>query len=53
MSTATATLRPVIAARVADDSEVLAAGADRIVLRRAVARALAAEGVVAPPEVWT
>jgi pilus assembly protein CpaF len=52
MSTATATLRPVIAARVADDSEVLAAGADRIVLRRAVARALAAEGVVAPPEVW-
>ena len=52
MTVATRTLRPVIAARVADDGEVLAAGADRTVLRRAVARALAAEGVVAPPEVW-
>lgn len=49
---ATATLRPSIAARVADDLEVLGTGADRSVLRRAVARALAAEGVVAPPEVW-
>lgn len=45
-------LRPAIAARVADDREVLVDGADRGVLRRAVARALAAEGVVAPPEVW-
>ena len=52
MSVTTAGLRPAIAARVADDGEVLTAGADRTVLRRAVARALAAEGVVAPPEVW-
>jgi pilus assembly protein CpaF len=52
MAVATRTLRPMIAARVADDAEVLVAGADRVVLRRAVARALAAEGVVAPPEVW-
>jgi pilus assembly protein CpaF len=52
MTAATSTLRPAIAARLADDSEVLAAGADRSVLRRAVARALAAEGVVAPPDVW-
>lgn len=52
MSVTTAGLRPAIAARVAGDGEVLASGADRTVLRRAVARALAAEGVVAPPEVW-
>jgi len=52
MAVATRALRPAIAARVADDGEVLVAGADRTVLRRAVARALAAEGVVAPPEVW-
>jgi pilus assembly protein CpaF len=58
VATATATagiasgLRPRIAARLADDAEVLAAGADRDVLRRAVARALATEGVVAPPDVW-
>jgi pilus assembly protein CpaF len=52
MPVATSALRPAIAARIADDGEVLAAGADRTVLRRAVARALAAEGVVAPPEVW-
>lgn len=52
MSVATDGLRPTIAARVAGDAEVLVAGADRTVLRRAVARALAAEGVVAPPEVW-
>ncbi len=52
MAVATGTIRPMIAARVADDREVLASGADRTVLRRAVARALAAEGVVAPPEVW-
>jgi pilus assembly protein CpaF len=45
-------LRPRIAARLADDTEVLTAGADRAVLRRAIARALAAEGVVVPPEVW-
>ena len=49
---ATSGLRPRIAARLADDAEVLAAGADRDVLRRAVARALATEGVVAPPDVW-
>ena len=52
MAVMTESLRPMIAARVADDGEVLVAGADRTVLRRAVARALAAEGVVAPPEVW-
>lgn len=52
MVPASTTLRPVIAARLADDAEVLAAGADRTVLRRAIARALAAEGVIAPPEVW-
>ncbi len=52
MPMSTETLRPAIAARVADDREVLVAGAGRTVLRRAVARALAAEGVVAPPEVW-
>ena len=52
MVMATERLRPAIAARVADDGEVLSGGADRGVLRRAVARALAAEGVVAPPEVW-
>jgi len=52
MMMATETLRPMIAARIADDDEVLSGGADRTVLRRAVARALAAEGVVAPPEVW-
>jgi pilus assembly protein CpaF len=51
-ATATATLRPAIAARLADDAEVRGSGTDRSVLRRAVARALAAEGVVAPPEVW-
>jgi pilus assembly protein CpaF len=49
---ALAGLRPRIAARLTDDAEVLTRGADRDVLRRAVARALAAEGVVAPPEVW-
>lgn len=52
MPMATEMLRPAIAARIADDAEVLVAGADRTVLRRAVARALAAEGIVAPPEVW-
>jgi pilus assembly protein CpaF len=52
MAPATASLRPAIAARLRGDTEVLSHGADRGVLRRAVARALAAEGVVAPPEVW-
>jgi len=52
MAVVTATLRPAIAARLADDAEVRSSGTDRTVLRRAVARALAAEGVVAPPEVW-
>jgi pilus assembly protein CpaF len=52
MAIATTSLRPAIAARLRGDTEVLANGADRGVLRRAVARALAAEGVVAPPEVW-
>jgi pilus assembly protein CpaF len=45
-------LRESIARRLRDDAEVTAGRADRATLRRAVARALAAEGVVAAPEVW-
>ena len=45
-------LREAVAARLGDDPEVLASPSERAVLRRAVARALAAEGVVAAPEVW-
>jgi pilus assembly protein CpaF len=45
-------LRTAVARRLRDDTEVAGGRADRAVLRRAVARALAAEGVVAAPEVW-
>lgn len=47
-----ATLRRVVAGRLASDPEVVAAPHDRVVARRAVARALAAEGVVAAPQRW-
>ena len=45
-------LREAVSRRLRDDDEVTAGPADRAVLRRAVARALAAEGVVAAPDVW-
>lgn len=48
----TTQLRRAVAERLRDDAEVISGGADRSVLRRAVARALAAEGVVAAPDVW-
>jgi pilus assembly protein CpaF len=47
-----ARLRAAIARRLRDDDHVLAEGTDRSALRRGVARALAAEGVVAAPDVW-
>jgi pilus assembly protein CpaF len=47
-----ADLRGPVARRLRDDAEVTAGRADRATLRRAVARALAAEGVVAAPDVW-
>jgi pilus assembly protein CpaF len=47
-----ADLRAAVARRLRDDVEVTAGRADRATLRRAVARALAAEGVVAAPDVW-
>ena len=47
-----AQLRAAVADRLRDDVELLAGRADRAALRRAVARALAAEGVVAAPDVW-
>ncbi len=45
-------LRDAVARRIRDDVELVSGRTDRAVLRRAVARALAAEGVVAAPEVW-
>ena len=45
-------LRGAVARRLRDDAEVAAGRADRAALRRAVARALAAEGVVVAPAVW-
>lgn len=45
-------LRPAVLARVAVDDAVTADPADRPALRRAVARALAAEGVVLAPQGW-
>ncbi|MTV24893.1 CpaF family protein [Nitriliruptoraceae bacterium ZYF776] len=45
-------LRTAVARRLREDDDLLAAGADRSALRRAVARALAAEGIVAAPDVW-
>jgi pilus assembly protein CpaF len=45
-------LRDAVARRLRDDAEVVTGRHDRAALRRAVARALAAEGVVAAPDVW-
>lgn len=45
-------LRAAVAAHVLDDAELAAAPADRSTLRAAVARALAAEGVVVAPPRW-
>jgi pilus assembly protein CpaF len=47
-----AALRASVARRLRDDSELGAARPDRARLRRAVARALAAEGVVLAPGAW-
>lgn len=46
------TLLEAVAARIAQDTEVGRHPADRATLRRAVARALAAEGVVVAPARW-
>ena len=48
----TAGLRDAVSRRLHHDSELAAARVDRAALRRAVARALAAEGVVVAPETW-
>ncbi|HEX9766602.1 MAG TPA: ATPase, T2SS/T4P/T4SS family [Nitriliruptorales bacterium] len=48
----TSELRGAIGRRVLADDEVVRRPGDRIVLRRAVARALAAEGIVAAPRAW-
>ncbi len=48
----TSILRTAVARRIHKDPELHRGRADRATLRRAVARALAAEGVVAAPEVW-
>jgi pilus assembly protein CpaF len=45
-------LRDAVARRLRDDAEVAQGRTDRAALRRAIARALAAEGVVAAPDVW-
>ncbi|MEX1163536.1 MAG: ATPase, T2SS/T4P/T4SS family [Nitriliruptor sp.] len=45
-------LRTAVARRLREDDDLLAGGGDRGALRRAVARALAAEGIVAAPDVW-
>lgn len=45
-------LREEVARRLHDDAEIVSGRPDRAALRRAVARALAAEGVVAAPDVW-
>jgi pilus assembly protein CpaF len=45
-------LRAAVERRLLEDAEVVAAPADRSALRRAVARALAAEGVVVAPARW-
>jgi pilus assembly protein CpaF len=47
-----ARLRTAVARRLREDDELLAGSGDRSALRRAVARALAAEGQVAAPDVW-
>jgi pilus assembly protein CpaF len=45
-------LRAVVGRRLATDPDVVAAPHDRVVVRRAVARALAAEGIVVAPDRW-
>jgi pilus assembly protein CpaF len=50
--TTDARLREAVARRLGDDAEVVEGRTDRAALRRAVARALAGEGVVAAPDVW-
>jgi pilus assembly protein CpaF len=51
-TTVDARLRTAVARRLREDDDVLTDGADRSALRRGVARALAAEGIVAAPDVW-
>jgi pilus assembly protein CpaF len=51
-ATVDARLRAAVARRLREDDQVLAEGTDRSALRRGVARALAAEGVVAAPDAW-
>ena len=51
-SPVTAQLREAVSRRLHTDAELAAARVDRATLRRAVARALAAEGVVVAPETW-
>jgi pilus assembly protein CpaF len=41
-----------VARRLRDDAEILDGRGDRAAFRRAVARALAAEGIIAAPDVW-
>lgn len=52
MDGADAAARAAVQRRVAADPDVAAAPHDRVVVRRAVARALAESGVVAAPERW-
>ena len=47
-----ARLRAAVATRLRSDVEITEDRADRASLRRAVARALAAEGIVAAPDIW-
>lgn len=47
-----AALRDAVMGRVCDDPEAAAHASDRVAVRRAVARALAAEGVVVAPARW-
>jgi pilus assembly protein CpaF len=49
---ADAGLREAVSRRLGDDVEIVGGRPDRAALRRAVARALAAEGIVAAPDVW-
>lgn len=46
-------LRQAVARRVGADAELLSGMSDRAAMRRAVARALAAEGIVTAPDVWS
>ncbi len=47
-----ARLRTAVARRLREDDDLLRGAGDRSALRRGIARALAAEGVVAAPDVW-